>query len=185
MKIGICGQMCSGKTTIANYINNKFNHNIHITSFASKLKILATELFGMKQKDRKLLINLGQKMRDIDKNVWINYTINESKNYKNVIIDDVRYPNELYRLKDEGFLLIKLIISKELQLKRLKQTYPENWKSHYNHINDNTEKSDQLNNEHFNYVINVDQQNVLETIDIILKNENLLQQNIQHKTIIT
>ena len=44
-------------------------------SFADKLKEIAKDLFFMKEKNRNLLINIGQKMRDIDENIWVNYTI--------------------------------------------------------------------------------------------------------------
>lgn len=97
MKIGICGQMCSGKTTIKNYIIS--NHdNYQATSIAKKLKLIAFELFNMNTKNRKLLIEIGTKMREIDKDVWINYTINECEQFENVIIDDIRYENELLKL---------------------------------------------------------------------------------------
>ena len=46
MKIGICGPMCSGKTTIANYIISK-NNSYYRTSFAKKLKEIAEDLFNM------------------------------------------------------------------------------------------------------------------------------------------
>ena len=57
MKIGICGQMCSGKTTIAKYLVSK-EESYYITSFAKKLKEIAKDLFGMENKDRKLLIDI-------------------------------------------------------------------------------------------------------------------------------
>ena len=61
MKIGICGQMCSGKTSIANYIISKDN-SYYITSFAKKLKEIAETLFNMKEKNRDLLINSFEDM---------------------------------------------------------------------------------------------------------------------------
>ena len=155
MKIGICGKMCSGKSTLANYLKEK-NNSIYITTFASKLKEIAKDLFDMQQKDRQLLIQIGKKMREIDPGVWINATIREANKHKNVIIDDIRYENELLILKKENWILIKLKISKELQLQRLKKTYPETYESHFKYINDNSESQiDTLNEKYFDYVIDV------------------------------
>ena len=156
MKIGICGKMCSGKTTIAKHLKEK-NDTFHITSFATKLKEIAKNLFNMQKKDRQLLIQIGQKMREIDPDVWIKSTIREANKYQNVIIDDIRYQNELLTLKKEKWILIKLKISKELQLQRLKQTYPETWESHLKYINDNSESQlDDLDETHFDFVIDID-----------------------------
>ena len=58
MRIAICGKMCSGKSTLAEYIKNKIEEelkcNIVIDSFAKKVYDIAYELFNMKEKNRKL-----------------------------------------------------------------------------------------------------------------------------------
>ena len=68
-KIAITGKMCSGKTTIANYLIEKNNQFVKI-SFADKVKEIATDLFNMKEKNRYLLQSIGTKMREIDEDVW-------------------------------------------------------------------------------------------------------------------
>ena len=90
MKIAIHGKMCYGKTTLANIIRD-FDNDFKILSFGQKVKDIAKDLFNMKYKDRTLLTNIGTKMREIDSDVWANYTINMGKIYDNVIIDDLRY----------------------------------------------------------------------------------------------
>ena len=55
MKIAISGVMCSGKTTISNYLIEKYNYKKF--SFADDIKKYAVEIFDMKNKDRKLLTN--------------------------------------------------------------------------------------------------------------------------------
>ena len=168
MKIGICGKMCSGKSTLANYLKEK-NNALYITSFAYKLKEIAKDLFDMQQKDRQLLIQIGKKMREIEPNVWINATIREANKHQDVIIDDIRYENELLTLKKENWILIKLKISKNLQIQRIKKTYPETWRSHLNYINDNSESQiDALNEKYFDYVIDVNKTDPREYIDKIL-----------------
>lgn len=158
MKIGICGQMCSGKTTIAKHIVSE-NNSYYVTSFAKKLKEIAKELFNMENKDRKLLIDIGKKMREINPDVWINYTIKDSNNYKNVIIDDVRYLNEFNKLKENNWTMIKLIISEELQLERMKMTYPDTWEEHCKHIKDNSENINSIPNDLFDFIIEINHEN--------------------------
>ena len=65
MKIAIYGPMCSGKSTIASIIQEN-NSDYKIFSFGKKIKDIAFELFNMEGKDRSLLINIADKMREID-----------------------------------------------------------------------------------------------------------------------
>ena len=97
-KIAILGKMCSGKTTLCNQIDDHFTDMDHITiirlSFARKVKDIAIDLFGMssdpKKKNRQLTVDIGTKMREIDPNVWANYTVRESDKHEYVLIDDLR-----------------------------------------------------------------------------------------------
>ena len=74
MKIAICGKMASGKTTLADWFVD--NHDFLKISLAAKVKEIGVNLFGMKQKDRRLLQQIGMKMREIKEDVWIDYLIN-------------------------------------------------------------------------------------------------------------
>ena len=96
MKIAISGPMCSGKSTIAKFICEE-NSDYKIYSFGQKIKDIAQELFGMEKdkKDRSLLINIANKMKEINQNVWINYIIKECLDKENCLIDDLRFENEL------------------------------------------------------------------------------------------
>ena len=106
MKIAISGPMCSGKSTIAQLIK-KFNNEYEIYSFGSKIKNIAYELFGMKEKNRSLLINIANKMKDIDKDVWAKHILRKTKNNNNCIIDDLRFQNELDLLvKDDWYFIV-------------------------------------------------------------------------------
>ena len=153
MKIGIVGKMCSGKTTLANQINNYYDNKYFITSFAKKIKVIAVEIFNMKGKNRKLLQDIGTKMREIDKDVWAKYALNEADNHNFAIIDDVRFENEIKILKDNGWLLIKINISDDLQLQRLKITYPETWKEHFENIKHESEKSNNIDEIYYDLII--------------------------------
>ena len=137
MKIGLCGKMCAGKSFVANRLAEEYEATIF--SFAGKVKEIARDLFDMQEKDRKLLQDIGKKMRDIDKNVWINYLLRKTENITNVIVDDVRYPNELKALRENGFIIFKLTIPEEDRILRIKQTYPNNFQEHLERLNHESE----------------------------------------------
>jgi len=64
--------------------------------------------------------------------------------------------------------VIKINISYELQLERLKSTYPKNWILHFNHINDNSEyQIEKLNDDYFDFIFNIDKYNENKEIDTI------------------
>ena len=129
MKIAICGKMCSGKTTLANYIMRTFP-GYRKYSFAEKVKELCVDLFDMKKKDRPLLINFANKMRDIDPDVWVNQVLKQTKGQDNCIIDDVRYQNEVDALVNDGWKFIQLNVPYELQKSRIMKLYPNDYKEH-------------------------------------------------------
>lgn len=131
MKIAICGKMCSGKSTIANMLK-EYDDRFKIFSFGNKIKVLANELFDMdlKNKDRSLMIAIGSKMREIKSDVWVNYIIKETKDEEFCIIDDLRFQNELDILEQNGWKIISLNISEELQTDRIKCLYKNNYDDH-------------------------------------------------------
>lgn len=164
--IGIVGKMCSGKSTVAKYLKEEMNNEFYLTSFAKKVKELATDLFGMKEKDRTLLIQIGEKMREIKDTVWIDYAVNEcAKDYYFSVIDDVRHINEFEKLKSNDWKMIKLKISDVLQKKRLMELYPNTYEVHMKYLNNVTENAAiNLPDEEFDLVINVDEENVFEKV---------------------
>jgi adenylate kinase family enzyme len=133
MKIALIGKMCSGKTYVSKCLMRRCA--LKKFAFADKVKEIAKDLFNMNRKDRKLLQQIGQSMRNIDQNVWINYLLYKIEDEDRVIIDDVRYPNELQALKERGFTIIKLIVDKKTQQKRLINTYRDNYKEHIDNMN--------------------------------------------------
>ena len=142
-KIAVTGKMCSGKTTLCNYLC-QMEPRFQIFSFGKKVKEVASDLFQMDPlvKDRSLLINLGTKMREIDSNVWINYVIEQTKDIKYCLVDDLRYQNEYEALIKNGFQIIQLQISDELQEQRIKEIYPHNYQDHLKNINHLSEKNE-------------------------------------------
>ena len=64
MKIAICGKMASGKKPLwlIGFVEHQDYKKI---SLAAKVKSIGKDLFGMVHKDRRLLQQIGMKMREI------------------------------------------------------------------------------------------------------------------------
>jgi len=138
MRIAICGKMASGKTTVAQSLEG-----FQVLSLAGEVKRVGRELFGMKDKNRPLLQQIGMKMREIRESVWLDALIRESNKQElygySVVCDDVRFINEANTLKADGWILIKLVITDDLQKQRLQNTYPDDWEVHWNNRTDASE----------------------------------------------
>jgi hypothetical protein len=89
-------------------------------------------------KNRELYVDVGQSMRAIDPMVWANYLLRQTKHENFVVIDDLRFKNELFALQENGWKIVRLQISKELQMKRLKECY-SNHIEHLLHLNSEPE----------------------------------------------
>ena len=172
MKIALIGKICSGKSFISSYLEK--NSKFKVYSFGCAVKQYAKEIFQLNSKNRKIIQDFAQKMKEIDENVWINYVIDKinKDNAKNIIVDDVRFPNEYEILKKMDFIFIKLNISEELQRIRIKNTYKEDYEIHLERINNISEKY--INDLSSNYTLNItlmNENNILNNIDdIILEN---------------
>jgi len=166
MKIAICGKLCSGKSYLAKHLSIKYNAKIY--SFGSNVKKYCKEIFNMKYKDRKLLQDFAQKMREIDSNVWVNKLLNEisEDNSNNIIVDDLRFPNEEVKLREGGFIIIRLIVDNTLQIERIKKTYPDSYKEHIERLDDISESHiDSLDIENTIYI---DKTNELKILDLVV-----------------
>lgn len=111
----------SGKSTIANYLVEK--HGFVVYNFADGIYQLARELFGMKVKDRNMLIAIGEKMREIDKLVWIKETLNriEKDGNPRVVIADTRKLLEYAFLLEYGYEQAMVYCPEEVAIQRLKE----------------------------------------------------------------
>tara|TARA_B100000035_G_scaffold299141_1_gene293557 strand:- start:70 stop:603 length:534 start_codon:yes stop_codon:yes gene_type:complete len=144
MKIAISGPMGSGKSTIAKMIKSD-NDKYIIYSFGKKIKDIAYDLFNMDKnfKDRSLLINIADKMRDIDPDIWAKYIVKQMDGHKYCIIDDLRFQNELDILEnDNDWIYIILHIDNDKRLERLKKLYPDNYDDHVKNMTHLSEKGE-------------------------------------------
>ena len=142
MKIAITGKMCSGKTTLSNYLC-EIEPKFQVFSFGKKVKQVASDLFDMDPlvKDRSLLTSIGQKMREIDSDVWVNYVINQCKDIEYCLIDDLRYQNEYEALAKNNWKIIQLTISDDLQEERIRNIYPDNYQDHLKNRSHESERN--------------------------------------------
>ena len=134
MRIAISGKMCSGKTTLAEELLAKEPRFVKL-SFAQPIYSLAREYFQMQEKDRDLLIHIGEAFRARDKNVWIKAFLRKVTELEAegrwVLVDDLRLPQEHKALRENGFKLVRLNVSFMEQQKRLTNKYPDTCEEHF------------------------------------------------------
>lgn len=106
MKILINGRAGAGKDEVADYLVAEYGFKK--LSFASKIYDIARDIFGMRDKDRQLLQQIGQKLREIDPDVWVKHTFKEAAKYEKVVISDCRQENEYKMGIKRGFYPVRV-----------------------------------------------------------------------------
>lgn len=111
----------AGKDSIASYLEREYDFKQY--ALADKVHEIAREAFGMKKKDRELLINVGEKMCEIDKLVWIKETLRriEKDGHEHVVISDVRKLLEFSYLQELGFIPVMVYCDQDVALERLRK----------------------------------------------------------------
>lgn len=119
-KIIINGRAGAGKDTIGEYLKNKYGF-IPI-SFAEGIYDIAYRYFEMKKKNRALLQAIGEKLREIDPLVWINYTFKKIENdpyEQKYVITDMRKEIEYSKGIERGFYPIRVIADLNTRIDRI------------------------------------------------------------------
>ena len=137
MKIALNGKMGTGKSWLGDKLVSE--QDFQLLSFSFRVKELAIELFDMKEKDRTLLIDIGEKLKSIDPLVWVKRTLKEADKKKNIIIDDLRFTSEYEQLKKNNWIIIKIEIPEEKRVSQLKNKYGSDFESHLKHFESHTE----------------------------------------------
>lgn len=121
MLIGLSGKMGSGKTTLTNFLSKELAplYNIIHEKVAGDLYAIQNYIYErcgltmVGEKDRALLIAVGEWGRDIKSSLWTDLCFNrvrellkDSNNL--IIIDDIRYPEEAKAIEDCGGVLIRI-----------------------------------------------------------------------------
>lgn len=133
MKIALFGEGGSGKDYIANILIRQYKFSRY--AFSDGIRKLAEEYFperyNLSEKDRKLLQDIGEKLREIDELIWVKYLFKEinqttkerdltSMSPEKIVITDLRQPHEYEYLKNEGYLFIRIQADENIRLKRMK-----------------------------------------------------------------
>lgn len=116
MVLGITGGIGSGKDTFCDYTG------FRKIGFADALKYTCQDLTGhdytlRETKDmeiwpgvtgRKVLETIGAVMRSLNENYWVDIVIDQTFWSNNVVIPDVRYENEIERIRSLGGKIIRI-----------------------------------------------------------------------------
>ena len=165
MKIAICGPICSGKTYLSDHMATRYT--LQKYAFGDKVKDIARDVFKMDYKDRQLIQTIADKMKDIDPDIWAKYLMDQIKDKKNIIIDDLRFPNELQYLQKHNFIIIKLTVDKDTQYTRLRQKYPDTYQEHIDNLHHNSEQFYDSIRADYTIVSNT---HMCDTVDALLMN---------------
>ncbi len=109
MKIGILGKSGAGKDTLADFLVAE--KGFKKIAFAEPLYKVAREYYGMQEKSRELLQDIGNAMRSVRKDVFVNLLIKkisemQAQGEKNIVVTDIRQKNEFLALKNLGFVFV-------------------------------------------------------------------------------
>lgn len=119
--VGFIGKAYAGKTTVANYLMHKYGFKVF--AFAEPLKqMLLTagmctreELYEQKtDQSRWLMQKVGTEIfrNQVDKDYWVKKggeIIQLLLKLGDVVVDDVRFPNEAQYISDQGGLLVRIV----------------------------------------------------------------------------
>jgi dephospho-CoA kinase len=125
--IAIVGKMYAGKTTLAHSLMEEAGYTR--VAMAGPLKKLAEIAYGeVVEKDhnyptieletggliyksgRRILQEIGQSLKQVDRNIWLKCFINDTNNMDRqpYVVDDVRFGFEADYLRAEGWLILKV-----------------------------------------------------------------------------
>ncbi|WP_035987270.1 AAA family ATPase [Brevibacillus agri] len=131
LKLALTGRMRSGKDSAAAYLTQQYGFVRF--AFGDGIRKVCRELFpdqmAQAHKPRALLQGVGQAMRAFNPDVWVNATMRDIVDYRlqqtdmrripNIVITDLRQPDEYDRLRSEGFVIIRVNASDETRIQRM------------------------------------------------------------------
>lgn len=119
-RIALTGKMRSGKDTVAEHLANTYGFDR--LAFGDALKRHAHAVFpwiGEESKPRALYQQFGQFMRQIEPDVWVRHIERRLPYVRDVVITDLRQPNEYEWARKNGFVIIRVSTTDELRVKRM------------------------------------------------------------------
>lgn len=125
--IGLIGKMRAGKDTVAELLAQEYRGFFQRVAYGDALKEHYHAIFGYSEgKDRKGYQTFGQDCRKIDLNIWMKHAavtidrIRIADPAANVVVTDVRQPNEAKQLREMGAFLIRVNARDEVRLERMR-----------------------------------------------------------------
>lgn len=142
--LAIVGGFAAGKTTLSNAL---VQHGYIRVSFARYLKEIAASVYnggtpiekaqmfevftldGERREisGRRILQELGQSVKAMDRNFWIRAMLNDIENGEHsggpFVTDDCRFPYEAEALRNAGFTIVKLDVPLDTRIRRYFETY--------------------------------------------------------------
>ena len=179
MKIAISGKMCSGKSTLKEFLKDKilncfnlYENNgllpVQELSFGDPIKEMYYTHFNWSSvKNRDGLQSIGDAFRNIDRDVFAKRMIERMEMDKIIIVDDLRFKNEMRYLKENDFITIRIEVSPDIQRSRFYKLYPnQDYKKASEHISE----TDLDNCRHFSLIIGQDENDYNIVWEYIVKN---------------
>jgi len=126
MRIGLVGRAGAGKSTLASVLVNcygfeKFSLADEVREIARKLGYDVRKPYS--QQVREVLQIIGMTGRMLCEDIWIRKLLEKIGNKQKIVIDDIRFKNEVKALKEHGFLIVKLECPEEVLKERLGEGY--------------------------------------------------------------
>lgn len=126
--IALTGKMGAGKSTVADLMAP---YGYVRLPLARPLREAAIRLYGPEaENDREILQKLGNAIRTIDEDTLVNALLRKINDdgalYQSVyrgrvVVDDCRFPNELWKLKSAGFMIGRVTADEALRIDRLQK----------------------------------------------------------------
>jgi dephospho-CoA kinase len=122
LNIGLIGKLGSGKTFAANYLVDRYEFAKY--SLADPIKTIMKEYLGIESKEDPLYRMAAQKIgtdcfRAIDDLVWVKYLQKRvERSMLGVVVDDVRFVNEVEAMLNWGWVLICLECPDQVRVER-------------------------------------------------------------------
>ncbi|WP_340034449.1 hypothetical protein [Bacillus sp. FSL K6-0993] len=131
IKIALLGEIRAGKDTVAELMEKhiKANAATYFLAFADGIHKVIRKYFPEAYKEgkpRKHLQQIGQSFRVLNPDIWIDTLFNSNifdkavRSQSNIIITDVRQPNEAIRAMKEGFTVVKVTADFDVRVARAK-----------------------------------------------------------------
>lgn len=132
IKVAVVGEIRSGKDTVCEYIQKYFSYlNVQRLYFAEGIEEIIESYFPEQWysagKPRRFYQEIGQFMRSMNPDVWVNYTEQKYNRLQSIGIDsfivtDLRQRNEYDWLKANGFVVVRVVCDPAIRFQRMKDS---------------------------------------------------------------